>query len=1054
MHEMTTTHNLPSGTVTFLFTDIEGSTKLAQEFPDRWETLRARHHAILQSAMDEHDGYVFQIIGDGFCVAFHTANDALHAAIKSQTDLHNEAWDDTSIKVRMGIHTGKAEIQKDGQYHGYLAMSRVQRLMSAAHGGQALISAATQELLLEDLPENISLRDLGERRLKDLIRPEHIYQLVIPNLSVDFPPVKTLDVYRHNLPVQMTNFIGREKEMAEIKQAISKHRLVTLTGSGGAGKTRLSLQVAAELLDTFPEGVWFIELASLSDPELIPSTILSTLKVNEQQGKSALKVLEEYLESKEMLFVLDNCEHLIEAAAKVTNAVLIAAPNLKILANSREFLGVKGELAWHVPSLSLPDPKKLPKFDQLTQYEAVRLFIDRASLVVSHFEVNKENAPAIAQICHRLDGIPLAIELAAARTRMLSAEQISSHLDNRFRLLTGGSRTALPRQQTLRAMIDWSYDLLPENEKLLLCRLSIFAGGWTLELAEQICADEKIDSYVILDMLGRLVDKSLVEVDEKTTGTRYHILETVRQYAREKLLESGEGAAIRNKHRDEYLAFVERIEPELIRAQQNKWLHVLELEIDNLRAAFNWSLENKDAEQVIRFCSGLYFFWERKFHSIEATLATKQGLALANENDSLNTTFWYAATLLAHVVFTFDAEWKLPSDPFLLPLLKQADAIFNSINIYTTPAPVIAAQSIAWVYMDSNDLSLAETHLSELYEKVTASSYQWGFARTKISIAELSARKGDLVTWQKLFQEALELFIVFGDAWSVKDISQQLIWEKYLRGEFEEATRLSEQNILLYKEEGESNRVAWSYMTLGLIAFYQGRYEVAQQYFLDSAKISLELDDLLGAINPKRYFAFLLYKIGRLSEANAEYRALIALFKKTPEAYLYGILRGDYALLCLYENRLAEARSSLYIALGVLKKTSPETDIWSPYFGFGELARLEKNYREASVNYRACLHYANNYFNYKSFPMIFDGIAKTECMLLNFEKATHLFGFCEALRLKMGAVIHPVDRPDYDKHIALLKSKLGVEEFESAWAKGATMSIEETYQYAMQDGEE
>ena len=297
--------NYPTGTVTFIFTDIEGSTKLAQEHPDKWEILRARHHTILKSAIESHNGYVFQIIGDAFCAAFHTAGDALRAAVISQTDLHKEDWGNTPVKVRMGIHTGKAEIQENGEYHGFLAMSRIQRLMSAGHGGQALISAATEELLLDDLPDDISLRDLGEHRLKDLIRPEHIYQLVIPNLPLDFPPIKTLDVYRHNLPVQMTSFIGREKEMSEIKQSILAHRLITLTGSGGTGKTRLSLQVAADLLDQFPEGVWFVELAALSDPNLIPKMILSTFGIPEQSGMTILQLLMDYLREKKILLALD-----------------------------------------------------------------------------------------------------------------------------------------------------------------------------------------------------------------------------------------------------------------------------------------------------------------------------------------------------------------------------------------------------------------------------------------------------------------------------------------------------------------------------------------------------------------------------------------------------------------------------------------------------------------------------------------------------------------------------------------------------------------------------
>ncbi len=606
---------LPTGTVTFLFTDIEGSTKLAQEYPDKWESLRARHHAILRSAMDGHNGYVFQIIGDAFCVAFHTARDGLNAALEAQRKLQSEDWGDTPIKVRMGIHTGEAELQVKGDYHGYLAMSRVQRLMSAGHGGQVLISTATQELIRDDLPKGINLRDLGEKRLKDLIRPERLYQLIIPDLNTEFPPLKTLEIYRHNLPAQMTSFIGREHEIAEVKNHLTTHRLVTLTGSGGTGKTRLSLQVAADLLDSFPDGVWFVELASISDPELIPSTILSMLGGKEQSDKSALKTLEEFIQSKKILIVLDNCEHLIASAAHTANAILNAAPNLKVLASSREALGVQGELVWHVPSLSLPNLKNLPEFSQLTQYEAVRLFIDRTLLVNPNFTVDKNNAPHIAQICYHLDGIPLALELAAARVKLLSVDQISSRLDDRFRLLTGGSRTALERHQTLRAAIDWSYNLLPPLEQTLFCRLSIFVDGWMLEAAEYVCSEEDSDkssfgdnirSEDILNLMEQLINKSLVITEELQSETRYHMLETMRQYANEKL---GESDILHKQHAAYFLNLTETIEPYLEKPEPASWLDKLEREHNNLHAALRWAREKGQVEVGLRLASALCLFW-------------------------------------------------------------------------------------------------------------------------------------------------------------------------------------------------------------------------------------------------------------------------------------------------------------------------------------------------------------------------------------------------------------------------------------------------------------
>ena len=413
-------NNYPSGTVTFLFTDIEGSTKLAQGHPDQWETLRARHHAILQSAMDAHNGHVFQIIGDAFCVAFHTAGEALRAALESQVGLQAETWGATPIKVRMGIHTGKADAQADGEYHGYLAMSRVQRLMSAAHGGQVLVSLATEELIRDELPEGISLLDMGEHRLKDLTHPEHIYQVVAPNLSYDFPPLKTLDAQLNNLPSQPTPFVGREREIAAVLGLLRNPdvRLVTLTGAGGTGKTRLSLQEAADLLDEFEHGVWFVELASITDPELVLPTIASTLKVKESAGTTIEQSLQDYLHKKQLLLAVDNFEQVISAAPKIVT-LLNTAPKLKIMISSREVLRLRGEHDYPVPPLGLPESKRKQTAAVLAQYEAISLFVQHAQAANPSFILDEENASTVADICSRLDGLPLALELAAARSRLL-----------------------------------------------------------------------------------------------------------------------------------------------------------------------------------------------------------------------------------------------------------------------------------------------------------------------------------------------------------------------------------------------------------------------------------------------------------------------------------------------------------------------------------------------------------------------------------------------------------------------------------------------------------
>ncbi len=596
----------PSGTVTFLFTDIEGSTKLAQGHPDKWESIQQRHHAILKSAIESQNGYVFQIIGDAFCAAFHTAGDAIRAAVKSQIDLHNEDWGDAPIKVRMGIHTGEAE-KRENDYRGYLTLARVQRVMSTAYGGQILLSNATAELIHDQLPEGVTLRDMKENRLKGWTTSEHLWQVVSAELQQDFPSLSTINSIPNNLPIQMTSFVGREQEIAEVKQSLTKTRLVTLTGSGGTGKTRLSLQVATEILDRFKDGVWFIELAPITDPILVPNAVASILGVREEPGRPLMNTLMDWFSDRELLIILDNCEHLLDACAQFADSVLRGSPRTRILASSREALGIAGETAYRVPSLPIPNPKEQLSLEQLQECESVRLFIERATQTLPTFKVTNATSPTVTQICHRLDGIPLAIELAAARVKVLSVEQIAERLDDRFRLLTGGSRTALPRQQTLRALIDWSYQLLSEQERLLFRRLAVFVGGWTLEAAEAVCSGDGIESVDILDLLTHLVDKSLVVFENVGKESRYRRLETIRQYAREKLFDTEEAAQIRDRHLDYFRALAEKAEVEIVNANQVAWLKRLHAEFDNIRATLEWSQE-KRAEDGLRLGSALWRF--------------------------------------------------------------------------------------------------------------------------------------------------------------------------------------------------------------------------------------------------------------------------------------------------------------------------------------------------------------------------------------------------------------------------------------------------------------
>jgi predicted ATPase/class 3 adenylate cyclase len=619
--------SLPTGTVTFLYTDIEDSTGLAQNHPVEMPLLLSQHHAILRHSIQSNHGHVFRIMGDAFCAAFFTASDALQAALEAQRQLQQAAWHPAEIKVRMGIHTGPAQAggieEVAGGYTGYLTLTRAQRVMSTAHGGQILITSATSELLRETLPEGVELRDMGEHRLKGLLNPERIWQVTAPDLLSEFPALKSPYAIPNNLPAQINRFIGREHELSQTRELLSNARLLTLIGPGGTGKTRLTLQLAGEVLPEFADGVWLVELAPLSDPALVLQTIAGVLGLREIPGESLKDLVTDHLCSKHLALILDNCEHLVETCAVLADHFLRSCPNLKIIASSREALGIAGETVYLVPPMALPDSDGLSA-ESLSRSEAVQLFVERAAAVKAGFGLSEHNAPAVVRICRQLDGIPLALELAAARIGMLSPKQIAARLDDRFRLLTAGSRTALPRQQTLRSLIDWSYDLLSAMERLLFCRLSVFVGSWSLEAVEAVCPE--LD---VLPLMAGLVHKSLVVADEsmEEAATRFRMLETIRQYAHEKLEEHGETQEISSRHASFFAQLAEEAEAYLRGGSETiNWLQRLESEHGNLRAALDWCLSGGDQSLGAQMAGSLTFFWFRQDHHSEGRIYLEQAL--------------------------------------------------------------------------------------------------------------------------------------------------------------------------------------------------------------------------------------------------------------------------------------------------------------------------------------------------------------------------------------------------------------------------------------------
>ena len=571
---------LPSGTVTFVFTDIEGSTQRWDRNGAAMESALRRHDELLRAVFRRHRGHVFKTIGDAFCAAFARPQDAVAAVLDTQRSLAAEDFSAVDgLSIRAAVHTGTAD-ERDGDYFGP-SVNRIARLLAIGSGGQVLVSGVTADLVRGNLPAQTSLRDLGEHRLRDLARPEHVYQLVAPDLAADFPPLRSLDRLSNNLPLQLSSFVGRETEIAQIISLLEKHRLVTLVGSGGVGKTRTSLQVAANLLDGSGDGVWFIELAPLASGDFIPSAVAQALGFALPIEGDPLANLTQTLKAKHLLLVFDNCEHMVEPAARVIAAILRECPRAKVLASSRQGLRIGGEATFRMPSLDVS--------------AAVSLFADRARGVDDRFEVTNENEPIIAHICRRLDGIPLAIELAASRVKMLTPQQVRDRLDERFRMLIGGSRDVLPRQQTLRALIDWSHDLLDERERALFRRLGVFVNGFTLEGAVAVGSDEDLDEFGLLDLLSSLVEKSLVLAEPQGDTTRYRMLESTRAYAAEKLADAAEHELLAARHLEYFRSLFAELRARTEQTgRTNAIAETLLAELEDVRVALDEALTRPD----------------------------------------------------------------------------------------------------------------------------------------------------------------------------------------------------------------------------------------------------------------------------------------------------------------------------------------------------------------------------------------------------------------------------------------------------------------------------
>jgi predicted ATPase/class 3 adenylate cyclase len=810
--------DLPSGTVTFLFTDVEGSTRRWEQDPEAMRTTLARHDALLRTAIEAHGGCVFKTVGDEFCAAFSTAPDALAAALAGQRALTAETWGAGGpLLVRMALHTGDAD-ERDGDYYGP-PVNRVARLLSTGHGGQVLLSAAVQELVRDQLPPGADLRDHGAQRLKDLQRPERVFQLIVADLPAEFPPLRTLDSRPNNLPAQTTPLVGREEEIAAAAARLLHPdvRLLTLTGPGGTGKTRLSLQVAADALDHFDEGVFFVPLAAIGEPALVAAAIAQALGVREAAARPVLESLKEYVADKRLLLLLDNFEQLLDAAPHLSE-LLAAGPGLKVLVTSRAVLRVYGEHEFHVPPLRLPDLARLPALERLTQYEAVRLFVERARAVHVDFAVTNDNAPAVAAICHRLDGLPLAIELAAARIRLLAPEAMLARLEHRLPLLTGGARNLPARQQTLRGAMAWSYDLLDADEQALFCRLAVFVGGCTLEAAEAVGDPAGELGTDLLDGVDSLVAKSLLRQESTADGAepRFTMLETIREYALERLAERGEADALQRRHAAHYLALAEQSAGQVFAAEQDLWLGRLEAEHDNLRAALEWALaRDADDDAALRLAGALWPFWYVRGHLSEGREALNRALARGG-SEAARARALQGASILNW--FQGDRERAAACMQESLALARAAGDAWG-----TAFALALIGEMTVFQEGPAQGIPLLEESVRLFRE----TRDPWGLALGLLFLGKATLAQNDERT-AGLVEESLSLFRGVRDKWGTGFALGVLGLAARANGQPERAAALFEEALPLQRGLGDRMGVGGSLVNLGLIARDQGDYARAR----------------------------------------------------------------------------------------------------------------------------------------------------------------------------------------------------------------------------------
>ncbi|KMO72023.1 putative HTH-type transcriptional regulator [Mycolicibacterium chlorophenolicum] len=1005
---------LPTGTVTLLLADVEGSTRLWQTQPEEMAAAIARLDHTVWEVISTHHGVrpVEQGEGDSFVVAFARASDAVACALELQRAPL------APIRLRIGLHTGEVQLRDEGNYMGP-TINRTARLRDLAHGGQTVLSATTEDLVFDRLPADAWLIDLGAHQLRDLPRLERIAQLCHPDLRNDFAVLRTGEtVVSQHLPVQLTSFVGREAEMRDVRRLLADSRLVTLTGAGGVGKTRLAVQVAAGIADEFGGGVGLVDLAPITDSDLVPLTVIRALGLPDHPGRSTMDTLLRFIGGRRLLLVLDNCEHLLAACAELVVALQGGCPAVRLMATSREPIGVPGEVHWRVPSLSLAD-------------EAMELFADRARHVRPDFCLTESNSATVAEICRRLDGVPLALELAAARVRVLSLNEIRDSLHDRFRLLTGGARTAVRRQQTLRASVDWSFGLLTQPERIVFARLAVFVGGFDLNAAETVGGGDDVQSHHVLDLLTLLVDKSLVVAEMTSGATRYRMLETMRQYALEKLGESGHGDDVRARHRDHFTGLAAVLDAPAGRDYEEH-IDRVRSEIDNLRAAFAWSRENSDLELASHLASSLQPLWLARGR-------IREGMA------------WFDAVLADGAAHPIDVApavraRALAENAVLdvyMGATDRAERAWEALTIardIDDPALVLRALTACGgiaVY----DPEAGRPYLAEAIDLARSIGDTWGLSQILGLQAFAAVMAGDLPVALAAAEEGRDLADAIGNRFDSRACRWALGTARGMAGDLVGAVAQLQE---VAAEADVSRDVLWRSGALSLQAVMQAWHGGLSEA-RDAANSAITAAAPLGAFHPGLAYAGLTFATlaaGDVAAAEDAAAACRSHFDAYPKMGAIWIGITAYAALARGDVTAARQRADDAVAATTGSHRAQALIARALVASFqGEPEQTERDAHDALAVLAGMQAYGG-------VPTALECLARLAVDAGRHREAARHLGAADAIRQSIGQVLFRIFDAVYEASLAALRDAMGEEDFESAWAEGAAMSADEAIAYA------